>query len=173
MTMFLAAVASTGMSILGVTLGKPLNVPECEFRTQHKFEKKREDKPQYVVHPPSTCFKKAKNPGTFHIKFPIGDKIPIVSRNTISVQLLDGKVEYISLFTEGRFWQKRDLDILVNKFGEPQSQETVLLQNGFGATANAIKARWTFDGGYLQRSVEAYRSLANYLSPKAPQLRRD
>ncbi len=150
MSILLATASTAGLSILGVSLGEPLNVPECPFRKQYKYEKKRGDKPEYVSSPESMCFKIAKNPGTFHIKFPVSEKLPILSRKTraISVQILDGKVEYIGLFTEGRFWQKRDFEILVKKFGKPESQEAVTFQNGFGARTNAIKAHWVFEGGY-------------------------
>ena len=152
---FTLTASAAALSILGINLGEPLAVPECEFKKQERWEVRRGVAPRYVIHPDSVCHKVRRPNETVAVAFPISARLPLVNRNSLVVQLVNQKVEYIGLHTRGTVWQQRDLETLAAKFGDPAKLEKVPLQNGFGAESIGIKASWTFLEGY-QASFKSY-----------------
>src|SRR4029077_16553466 len=61
--------------------------------------------------------------------------------------VVDGNLEGLYFGTGGVARQQRDLQLLVDKFGAPATTTQPIVQNGYGATAQAVTATWvTADG---------------------------
>jgi hypothetical protein len=123
------------VSLLNITLGKPLTVPLCQ--------------PKPTA---GTCAKELS--GTDYGQWSVRDfylQIMSVDRpdfvkitNGVMLNVIDGNVEGITLSTTGADSDANALRHLIGKFGQPSSIQQKTAQNRFGAKYQYSDATWRF-----------------------------
>lgn len=79
------------------------------------------------------------------IFFPEGDRPQfVVPIGSVSGQVVDGKLESVTIATCGTDCQDETLAVLTEKYGKPHTFEDENKQNKFGAVYTSHKAAWTF-----------------------------
>jgi hypothetical protein len=153
---FLAAamaitVPASAQSVFGFEFGKPLVLPECEFKQYAKIK-------AYDPLPEQTCFHEPFLINTYKIPvrriiFGKSEHPDIVKYWQIIALEIDNTLQGIEFFTLGASSQDAVLDSLTKKFGKPSSVSTKSVQTATSAPFQAIHATWktdtlivTFDG---------------------------
>ena len=117
------------MAVFGVTVGAPISIQKCATDSGVGTDKE--------------CW--YRNPYTakdsVDVATPLGAPLPMWVRR-ISVQIIDGKVEGVHIYTMGADAQQVALRALVAKYGEPNSLSHNDVQTVGGAVLQSIKAYW-------------------------------
>lgn len=129
-------------SIFGFVFGKPLNLPECPYKTDSGSKIK-----PYEILVPSTCVQDAHALNGYgqpvrQITFSQKEN-PLIVKNWRAWPLeADGNLIGFHFLTQGIDTQDLVMQRLVEKFGKPQSVERRPVQNSFGAVYSSIEAHW-------------------------------
>lgn len=128
------------ISIFGFELGRPLNLPECVFKTVAGMK-------LYEVIQPATCAESATTINGY--KQPVRRIVfsqaetPTIVKNWNAIPLeVDGNLVGLHFFTPGASAQQLALDQLTSKFGKPTARKSYPVQNVMGAKFDAISAQW-------------------------------
>lgn len=143
-----ANAASSTMDIFGIRLGTSFTLSQCSYR--------RLDSSTIFYNPPSqgSCYEIIGGEGrttieandTVQVDWSADDAPQLVSGGSAIIQLVNGKVEGVGFNTMGVEFQKRDLQMLVAKFGQPTTIKTPTVSNLLGAVTQVIFATWNVDG---------------------------
>jgi hypothetical protein len=137
-----ADVVADHLNVAGLTLGLPLRLLECPYKTfalpGYPVEK--------IYQPGHTCLKEAKIIGpnwfTLGITFEAG-KYPSLMRGGILEGLQrDGILVGVSFSTHGIDTQEIDLKALTEKYGAPTKSSITQVQNRMGAKYDSVTAIW-------------------------------
>lgn len=159
------AYASPDNSVFGIKIGEPFSIPDCE--------------PGDVIASKKLCAITSKSIKTawgttdIEISFPDKDKPDFLKALTLSVSILDGKVESVSFATNGNEYQNEVLKTLVAKYGKPKKLKKISVRNSFNTTYIKYSAVWSFaaftvtfegiddelDWGNVEVSSNKYRKL--------------
>jgi hypothetical protein len=140
--------AQTLPSLYGIQLGEPLAVPECEMHQSIGGWRQ-------VGAIRAQCFERGSNgaPGSpppsegfVFVHWPALAG-PQITKERVSVSLLDGVVQRIEVFTSGEPVQELAMEQLHAKFGRPSNSSTVPMQNRLGARFEALSANWNLSDG--------------------------
>lgn len=129
-------------SIFGFVFGKPLNLPECPYKTVSGSSMKL-----YEILVPSTCVKDAHALNGYgqpvrEITFSQKES-PLIVKNWRAFPLeANGSLIGFHFLTQGVETQDLVMRQLLEKFGKPKSVEKQPVQNSFGATFSSIEAHW-------------------------------
>lgn len=144
---FSQTVFAAEVAIFGITLGADVPaIPVCEsFKSDVSETCLKND----ILDNPR-LWKGGSNAGgseEYTIYLPTSDIPRYLNKNRttfgdLTFSALDGKVENITLFTEGNSVQDDALAALTKKFGKPNNFKTIMLQNSFGAGSIGYRARW-------------------------------
>lgn len=124
------------MTLLGVTIGHPLNLPAC---------------PGLVMNDRVRIVQTCTESGTQMISGRIvnhriglpSDQVPGFLRDRyFSAGVIDGRVETVLIFTNGISGQEAAYSQLVEKYGEPSDRRVQPVQNRLGARFEVIRATW-------------------------------
>jgi hypothetical protein len=139
--------ATAPADFLGLQIGKPLTLPECESeRIGGKILMYVRD--YQIANKP--CFKKGSWPDkVIDPRFERFDLVleelpPGVHHDRDKVEIVDGNVEGFVLGTVGDY-QAETLEALTVKFGQPTSSKVEKVKNRMGAEFDSIVAKWEFD----------------------------
>lgn len=156
--------AADRSTIFGMELQKPFTVHECPYAHITK-------KAGYYNQPTSdVCYEligddnAGKNQtivtNTVKLVWPSASKPTLVGNPFFAVgTVIDGNLEGVSFNTMGIQAQERDLQLLVDKFGEPTAQDQPTVQNGYGAKLQSVRAQW--DVGDVVVSYDSAGSAGN------------
>jgi hypothetical protein len=126
--------------IAGLTLGGTLNIPPCKstksWETEERCWRHYDENKRASGDPPQN--------EALEVVFP-DDALPTGLLNVTGVVLINGKLESIEFRSLGPSFQEGLYQMLVGKWGKPQTSNVQQLQNGFGANSSSIEASWTFD----------------------------
>lgn len=158
--------------IFGQRLGESLSLPACSDSAAFRISKEA----------PDVCIDPNRwSPLRPHFK--IGSKPEWVFE--LEFELINGKVERITIFTKGVEFQASALADVIEKFGRPMKREVVEVQNAYSAKYQSIQAYWNAPGysvvfsglgrqissGFVEiRSDKAKRSLADEVGVTKPKL---
>jgi hypothetical protein len=168
-----SAASASDISIFGLELGKPFALPECGSSGG-----------TYLLEHRTVCYERMDySPGkgirlsqdTVHVGWPESKKPDLLPDADASLRatIINGTLERLEFGTLGYESQQRDLAALTEKFGTPSAISKPILQNSFGATAQAIRAEWrvgditvTYDSmtkfmGWGSVNIETAKSAAN------------
>ena len=134
-TVVAGAAKAEAPPVLGMQLGKPLALPQCEHDVIVAAVCQRTDLP-------------GPDAGVWWIRVPIGGTTPgfIQAPDAGCVGVKDGVVNEIVLWTSGVDGQDQALELLSEKFGKPTSLTRRSVQNRMGAKFEAIAAFWARPG---------------------------
>lgn len=144
--------AASGVEVFGIKLGADLpSFPVCKMWALGESDKISETcfrANEIIANPRS--WKGGSNAGgceEYQILLPTRDIPGYLNFNRsafsdITISVIDGKVENITLFTNGASSQDEALAALVKKFGKPKQNKEVVLQNSFGAKRLGYSAIW-------------------------------
>ena len=146
-----SAATDDQLTIVGIRLMEPINIPECgTFTDPAKFRKKYGTYP-YAPPTAGPCYRRydrsksgTNEPMAFEnieIMFPTTSAPAIGFGFTALV--LDGKVQAMKWITRGQAQQGAVFEALKTKFGAPSATTADTLQNGFGAKYDSIRATWS------------------------------
>lgn len=129
-TVLIAGAPSESVSLYGIALGRPLNLPVCSAEYADVM-----------------CFGRTQTPVGANATlgpalFPAGVMPHVLRTREVDLLVIDGAVHAITLHTTGMAGQAEALKLLTEKFGKPRSLTTKQQQNAFGATFNVIEAAW-------------------------------
>lgn len=176
--------------VFGMQLQAPFTVPECAFEKLGKSL-------VYKLTQARTCYQRSRGidpsrdigkpltTDTVEIKWQEYPRI-VSAGGYAFATVIDGNLEGLSFNTLGIISQDRDLQLLVEKFGQPTKLARPQLQNAYGAQYLGILASWDLDESISFESAvsvnsgtviidtpkgEAFRkaTLARY-APKGPAL---
>jgi hypothetical protein len=139
-------------TVFGMDLHKPFGVPECRYTRLGKtsgyyiqsldsvcYELINENDPNAGKHAPISY-------DTVKIDWPIALKPQLVGGPGFALaKIMDGNLEGVSFNTMGIQSQERDLQLLIDKFGEPTVKNQQTVQNGYGAKFSAVRVSWEID----------------------------
>jgi len=80
--------------------------------------------------------------GEISMLFPTASMPRWVTGPSVRLELVEGSVEKITIYTPGTSEQQQALTDLITKFGPPSKQEIKPMQNGFGAQFDVVDATW-------------------------------
>ena len=129
------SVAADGVQpvIFGQRLGESLSLPACSDSAAFRISKEA----------PDVCIDPNRwSPLRPHFK--IGSKPEWVLE--LEFELINGKVERITIFTKGVEFQASALADVIEKFGQPMKREVVEVQNAYSAKYQGIQAYWNAPG---------------------------
>lgn len=128
--LLIGAAPTQAVSIYGIRVGEPLDLPECaaEYADVMCF-----GRVQTPIGPNATL-----GPAMF----PAGVMPKILKTREVDLLVIDGVVHALTLHTTGIAGQAEALKLLGEKFGKPGSLQTKTMQNGFGATFEVVEAAW-------------------------------
>lgn len=143
---FIVGIASAAdMTVLGLTLGAPLRLPECSWISVHvtstvlsKYYDRNQaktcmqDKMSNMVGPPARV-----------VAFDAKDGIPIVKDWQLWALESNGVLVGVMFDTNGLDWQERVLAALVAKYGKPSVESYERVQNTMGAKFDSKRASWS------------------------------
>lgn len=149
--LFALPVGAADLSVLGFTLGQPLNLPECPYRMSGTMK-------IYGEVPAQTCVREAAplkgyaSPQRM-ILFGTSEAPPIVKNWRAVAFELDGRLVGLWFATPGATAQETVLAQLTAKYGPPTWKRSDPVQNLMGAAFNSVSAQWrghavdvSFDG---------------------------
>jgi hypothetical protein len=128
--------------IFGFVFGKPLDLPECPYKTVGGSRMKL-----YEILVPSTCIQDAHALNGYgkpvrEITFSQKEG-PLIVKNWRAFPLeANGNLIGFHFLTRGVETQDVVMQQLVEKFGKPVSIERRAIQNSFGAAYSSIEAHW-------------------------------
>lgn len=130
------------MAVFGLTIGKPLNLPECQF------EPAGQSKIYSGSLQPVTCLEENRTPDeTVHariLRFSSADMPQVVKDGYAILVEARGDLIGFQFSTYGLQYQEAVLGDLESKYGKPTSLRKSTAQNGFGASFGIIHAAWKF-----------------------------
>lgn len=135
-----AASFGQNVSVFGFTLGQPIELQDCPFKTVGGQK----------YYPPiaaKTCIEEAQPLNGYgqtvrRIAFAPAER-PAIVKNFVAFPLeLDGVLIGIHFLTPGAASQAEALDQLRQKFGEPTTLTKRMVQNAMGASFEAVSAGW-------------------------------
>lgn len=135
------------MLAYGFQIGAPLSLSECEHQLmagKKFYALVRSACLQIGLFGTSTATPVFPDSPGVWIHFPIGNAPVHASGYAIKPLVLDGKLQLLSIPTQGLLAQTRVLADLITKYGQPTKQSRVALQNQRGASFDAIVATWDF-----------------------------
>jgi hypothetical protein len=148
-----AAHAAEQVSVFGLQIGKPFAVPECPFKKVSKTLN------SYEFFTTSICFQRVAgvngseagkginlSDDYVDIVWPRGSEPEIARPGSVSVAVIDGNIERMTFGTLGVVSQARDIKVLTDKFGSPTTGGEQIVQNGYGAKVQVIRAEWKIEG---------------------------
>jgi len=143
-----ALTPATDLAVFGIKLGSPLNLPECKgivLYDEYEMEKPHLplDKVCYQVGPFKTMTDESQGVLRW-VNFPYEEQPNIVKGWTITVTIINGKVEGVAFPTAGVDSDTLVLSTLKKKYGEPKKLTTAKVQNRMGAVFDSITAVWSF-----------------------------
>ena len=127
--------------IAGITLGDTLNIPPCKSSKAWETEERCW---RYYDHENKKASGDPPKDEALKVVFP-DDALPTGLLNVTDVVLINGKLESIEFRSLGSSFQEGLYQMLVKKWGAPQTSNVQQLQNGFGANFSSIEASWTFN----------------------------
>lgn len=137
----LSSLAVAPDTVFDVALAEPFSIPECK-RSSIGYE--------YAGK--SVCFKrlfdrtKSTAPvtdETVSIVFPLSETPPLLSGNTMTGLIMEGRLEGVGFNTRGIRNQDEVLAALKAKYGEPSGFDPHKVQNRMGASFDTFNALWT------------------------------
>lgn len=141
-------VKPTAVSLYGITLGAPLNLPRCGEATVPVCFFTIADVDVAVL-------------GHAYVHFEgIAPVWWSAANDAVNLTVLEGKVEQIIINTRGAEFQGKAAADLSAKFGAPSKTSTSVMQNQFGAKFNIATSAWQ-SGDVLITLTGAGRSLAD------------
>lgn len=156
--------ASQELTIFGLAVGAPIQLPECpkyEFLGRIEYRSVVVD-PTCISVWPATKSAIDLTHGTIFISFPIREQ-PSIASGEINGYVEQGKLVGLRIFTRGIKLQHYDLEQLIEKFGPPTSKSTISARNRLGATFDVLTATWKLadlsvaffasDGSSLDRGI--------------------
>lgn len=139
------------LKVFGFELGKPLNLPECQFKMISTAK-------LYDQTPAKTCTENPTKIDTYaqpvrRIIFSRAEAPEIVKNWQMIALEAGGNLIGLEFFTIGSATQNLVYQTLVQQYGQPTSKDLRAVGNSFGASAQAVSASWvtqqitvTFDG---------------------------
>lgn len=132
-------------SVFGLPLGQNFEVPECSIESigSHKF---------YASSPTTICFEHrgyVEHPETFgspanseivDLEFPIADSPNFAG--SFSALIVSGALEAVFIATPGHDYQRKNLQLLKAKYGNPATLNVTRESNSFNAKFENIHATW-------------------------------
>jgi hypothetical protein len=150
--------SADGITLFGVTLGAPFQVPECP-------KKIVADATVYAVATATTCFERLGSPDRLSaatpitndavlIRYALDDAPAVMSGGTSIAFIVDGLLEGWTFNTRGVEAQVQVLEVLRQSFGEPGTYARKQAQNVLGETFETFDATWVRpEADVLYRSV--------------------
>ena len=123
--------ARTAISILGVTLGEPLTGNTTEMKGG----------------PPGVPSLGMQH---FQVRLADGQRPRFMKYQYFFADVIDGKVEGVTVFTTGQGAERDALRQLTEKFGAPSASEEKVKQNRLGVAFTYTDARWTLPTGEVR-----------------------
>jgi hypothetical protein len=133
--------AEYGLTICGVRLGEPLDVPECPQDAAGHYALIMTNRDS-ICAPRKNVIHKAWGSDDIDLEFPNNSAPDYIRRGNFAVSLLEGKVESIAFATNGLSSQASVLHALEEKFGKPSRLRPEIVQNAFGAKYSRVNAIW-------------------------------
>lgn len=132
---FMASIANANdgkalpMDVFGIVVGSPINIPKCAEDNGVGTNKECWYRNSYTAD------------GDVEIATPRSAPLPSWVRR-ISVQIIDGNVEGIQIYTMGSDVQQDVLQALLAKYGKPTELDHKDMQTLGGATFKSVSAYW-------------------------------
>jgi len=146
---FAAACAATAqnnshMTMFGLGIGKPLDLPVCQYTNAT----------QSVGIQQTTCVEPASESSQNRtlIHFGLKEIPPIVKGLSMTVQLVDNKLEALSFATPGLDSKARLLRIFTEKYGMPTTSTKATLKDADGVGYETFTAIWDTPALYVEYS---------------------
>jgi hypothetical protein len=130
------------MTMFGLEIGKPLDLPVCQYANATKSVGIQ----QYTCVEPADEL--AQNRARIH--FGLKEIPPIVKGLSMTVQLVDEKLEAMYFATPGIESKARLLRIFTEKYGAPTTLTKATLKNADGAGYETFTAVWDMPGLYVE-----------------------
>lgn len=146
-----ASAYAADLTVFGFELGKPLNLPECQFKMVSTAK-------LYDQTPAKTCTEDPTKIDTYaqpvrRIIFSRAEAPDIVKNWQMIALEAGGNLIGLEFFTIGAATQNLVYQTLIQQYGQPTRKNQSTVGNGFGASAQAVSASWatqkinvTFDG---------------------------
>src|SRR2546427_148068 len=142
----------------GVELGQPANLQECEKERafgsiRYKYEPTNTPCWQASIFDQGGKLKlePREMPQSTSVEVNFGRKaIPDGIYFVGKVTTIAGKIEDVTLETQGIDRQQEVYELLTAKWGQPSSTNVEKLQNGFGARYDSVEAFWALQGISIQ-----------------------
>ena len=130
------------MTPFGFEIGKPLDLPVCQYTTAQKIVGIQ----QY------SCFEPASesSQNQSRVYFGLKEVPPIVKGLSITVQLVDGNLESLHFATPGLSSKDRVLRIFTEKYGSPTKLTNASMQDADGAKKETFTAIWDMPALYVE-----------------------
>jgi len=137
-----ASAQDNKMTMFGLEIGKPLDLPVCQYANATKSVGIQ----QY------TCVEPASDPSQNRpcIHFGLKEIPPIVKGMSITVQLVDDKLEALYFATPGLDSKARLLRIFTDKYGAPTTLTKATLKDADGAGYETFTAVWDMPALYVE-----------------------
>jgi hypothetical protein len=130
------------MTMFGLEIGKPLDLPVCQYTNATKSVGIQ----QYTCVEPAGEL--AQNRARIH--FGLKEIPPIVKGLSMTVQLVDDKLEALYFATPGLDSKARLLRIFTEKYGAPTTLTKATLKDADGAGYETFTAVWDMPGLYVE-----------------------
>jgi len=133
---------SSKMTALGFEIGKPLDLPVCQYTTGTKS----------VGIQQRTCVEPADERLQNHTRVHFGLKEipPLVKGLSMTVDVVDDKLEALYFATPGLNGKERTLRIFTEKYGTPTTLTRESLQSADGAKHETFTAVWDLPTLYVE-----------------------
>jgi len=136
------AQSNSTMTPFGFEIGKPLDLPVCQYTTAQKIVGIQ----QY------SCFEPASesSQNQTRVHFGLKEVPPIVKGLSITVQLVDDNLEALHFVTPGLSSKDRVLRIFTEKYGPPTKLTKESLQDAEGERKETFTAIWDMPALYVE-----------------------
>lgn len=137
--------AEEPLTLFGIPFNEPLTLPECPWE-----EESSQTREYISLGWDRTCFSRLRgigepvDDGSYSIHFPWEER---PSMGKVSAEVVDGRIQQLSVITEGPLSQERVLRDLTVKFGAPQSINRPTVEKTGGGVYEAIDAEWMLSDG--------------------------
>lgn len=145
------AAAQEPLTLFGIPFNEPLNLPECRWETMRSAQPPHEQSREYVdLGWEGMCFSRLRGVGEpitdgfYSIHFPREER---PSMGNVGVQVAAGRIQELSVITDGPPTQERVLRDLTVKFGAPKSINRSTVDKTDGGVYEAIHAEWMLGDG--------------------------
>jgi hypothetical protein len=126
--------------ILGLTLGQPLNLPECHYSSPvDPHIGKIYDSSASIT---NKCIEDYGRPPYLNLELPMKDTPLIVSNFGATLTIVDNNLVGVSFLTRGVDSQTFVMGKLREKYGAPTRTSHHRVQNGMGAVFDSLTAQW-------------------------------